>query len=290
MEALWNLRYPGSERTLWVDALSINQGSYHEAKQEKAQQIQLMKYIYSIASATLVWMANPPEDLSHFILTSLADGQSCEDALREDPEDSIGHMNNILLLSWWRRTWVIQEAVLAKDAILYFGQISLPLQHLLTEFRNFQQYLDQSSPIRKSEAYKIFVLLMEETVNVFTRLLGSFSGLAASHRQALALAQMGHHESDVISNRPKPFHDFVRVLAVCRYSETSDPRDKIWGLLGLTSDVVAQKLDPTYELSVAKIYTQTTRDLIDGTNTLFVLSQCYPSESSISGLPSWVPD
>lgn len=47
VEALKHLRFPESERTVWVDALSINQGSYHEeAKQERLNRTDLVDEIH----------------------------------------------------------------------------------------------------------------------------------------------------------------------------------------------------------------------------------------------------
>lgn len=233
-------------------------------------------------------MGVPPEDLAIFLLSSLADGRQLKEALRNNAEDTMGHMINILLLSWWRRVWVVQEALLAKNAQVQFGDLDVPFSHILSAFRGFEEHLPPST--FGTEAHQILCLLMQETIGVFSHLLGSFSGLPALHRQALALAQMGRYSSKLVSNRAKPFYDLMEVLVQCRYFQTTDERDKVWGFLGLSTHAVSQKQDPGYELSVAEIYTQTTCKLIQSSGSVYILSQCLPERTSLAGLPSWVPD
>ncbi|KAK3339775.1 heterokaryon incompatibility protein-domain-containing protein [Lasiosphaeria hispida] len=56
--ALWHLRDPSGERTLWIDALCINQ----QNNQEKGQQVQSMAKIYAKASRVIVWLGEPTVD------------------------------------------------------------------------------------------------------------------------------------------------------------------------------------------------------------------------------------
>lgn len=79
--------------------------------------------------------------------------------------------------------------------------------------------------------------------------------------------------------------------------QATDPKDKIYGLLGIASDYDvlkriaerdAQRVIPNYALSCAEIYTNFTMTMmIMGYPNIISLCQ-FPK--TISGLPSWVPD
>jgi hypothetical protein len=58
-ESLWNalyqIRHTNEVRTLWVDALCIDQSNL----EEKSRQVPLMDFIYGRAQIVLVWLGNP---------------------------------------------------------------------------------------------------------------------------------------------------------------------------------------------------------------------------------------
>lgn len=58
--ALRTLRYPDKSRPLWVDAVCINQAD----EVEKSAQVNMMRYIYSLAVRTIIWMGEVPESLA----------------------------------------------------------------------------------------------------------------------------------------------------------------------------------------------------------------------------------
>lgn len=54
--ALCTLRYANASRTLWIDAICINQSQVSFSLQEKEQQVQLMTDIYRSAERVLIWL------------------------------------------------------------------------------------------------------------------------------------------------------------------------------------------------------------------------------------------
>jgi hypothetical protein len=101
---------------------------------------------------------------------------------------------------------------------------------------------------------------------------------------------MGDHRSWMLDTQPRPFLEFATVLARCRFAQATDPRDKLWSLLGLTVDGVSRKLSPSHRPSVAEIYVQTTRQLIFSSGSTYILSQSSLGRPKTISLPSWVPD
>lgn len=57
--ALCRLRHEKNTRVLWIDALCINQTDLDE----RSQQVQLMKNLYTMCDQTVIWIGEPPEDM-----------------------------------------------------------------------------------------------------------------------------------------------------------------------------------------------------------------------------------
>ena len=82
-----------------------------------------------------------------------------------------------------------------------------------------------------------------------------------------------------------------------RFSNSSDPRDKVYALLGLADRSMSpfrtqpNALTPNYNLSVQQVYTETARVLMTSYKNLDWMSHVEdPSQRRVTGLPSWVPD
>jgi len=167
---------------------------------------------------------------------------------------------------WWRRVWVLQEASLAKDARLFCGEYE-------TDYARLTSYTPPG-------------------------LLGS-----AEH----PWQQLGAHRlfRKVIHREP-PFDDYAPVprplnfFLAARSNLASDPRDKIYGILGLFGAVgrmnIPQLPKPDYNKTVAEVYLEmatlfvwSNRRMADTTDALALLYQCT-GENSIQQLASWVPD
>lgn len=99
--ALIRLRHPLMERTLWIDAICINQGD----DREKERQIRIMAYIYAQASCVIVWLGKEGDNSDRALEEIRAAG---DPALR----DNMGSPNTpnairaLLERSWFQRIWV----------------------------------------------------------------------------------------------------------------------------------------------------------------------------------------
>lgn len=79
-----------------------------------------------------------------------------------------------------------------------------------------------------------------------------------------------------------------RLRSISRAVFATDPRDKVYGLLGLMQESVASLIEPDYTDTVANIYRSFTLGIIKGTGSLDVIRHSAPTKGST--LPSWVPD
>lgn len=126
--ALFHLRRRDEPRTLWVDAICINQGDIVE----RGNQVSIMGDIYGHTYRTVVWLGSGDEDTERAfnICEQLAKQAGILEAnpgpsvdgptFPYDKNDSC--LENLVdECSWWKRVWVVQEIVLATDAMIVCG-------------------------------------------------------------------------------------------------------------------------------------------------------------------------
>jgi Heterokaryon incompatibility protein (HET) len=155
--ALRYLRREKRARTLWIDALCINQ----ENKAEKDVQIQRMDLIYANASPIVVWLGGYHEHGEADICagSSLQEGGDCEHRRQiqaafyhiwtlsgwrvllgwyfgrgkdERFQESRSGLCEVARRGWWERLWVIQEVALAT------GRVEIQCGHNTCHFDDFE--------------------------------------------------------------------------------------------------------------------------------------------------------
>ncbi|KAF2826635.1 HET-domain-containing protein [Ophiobolus disseminans] len=116
---LKHLRSKTNDRCLWIDAICINQ----QDDREKERQVQFMGKIFSSAKAVLAWLGASTDAL-----------EKCDQLFRDlrravasQVEDGHGSMidaqvlQDLLARPWFRRRWIVQEVLLAREAIVVCG-------------------------------------------------------------------------------------------------------------------------------------------------------------------------
>ncbi|PMD33029.1 hypothetical protein L207DRAFT_518383 [Hyaloscypha variabilis F] len=156
-DALLSLRLTDVARTLWVDAICINQ----ENIEERNHQVSQMAAIYGQAQSVVVWLGWPEENEVGSAIGFLgAIPRSGEEYIPLFYQDCLGrdHLSfrpqkyqgradfrsirkGLQCLSqkrYWTRLWVIQEALLATDVIVHCGRNCIAWKSLKT-FCQFMQ-------------------------------------------------------------------------------------------------------------------------------------------------------
>ena len=157
--ALSYIRYPNRDRVVWIDALAINQANIPE---RNAQVIQ-MPTIYSRASSTLVWLG-PTQCISDDIndrigrLFSLAQDYFARQVetteikhfckyfedMDLDVRINIGlALQDVLLLPYFRRVWVVQEIMYSNDAILMYLKSWIPCSKFVGFVSTMIEFVDR---------------------------------------------------------------------------------------------------------------------------------------------------
>jgi ankyrin repeat protein len=254
--ALTHLRLPDKVRTLWVDALCIDQ-VFHG---ERNQQVRIMGDIYKSARQVVVWLGEAADD-SHLVFEHLND-DTIEDLFPNYPvptEEKRRAWNSLVKRPWFFRTWVIQEIALARRAIVMCGDDS-------TLWRN----IDQSWKPDFSGGAKGLSTVNSAPGDQSDHPLAGFD--PDSHAWRLRLLDFGS--------------DPMQILRYSRVCQTTEVRDRIYGILGLFKPGF---VPVDYDSPVEDIFQRFTEAVITLTGDLRILKHLGVTKS-YGGLPSWVPD
>ncbi|KAF4997561.1 hypothetical protein FGRMN_3766 [Fusarium graminum] len=253
--ALIHLRATDHVRVLWVDALCIDQSVHGE----RNQQVRIMGDIYKSARQVIVWLGEAADN-SHLVFEHLKD--SLDESLDDPPvvtESKRRAWNALVKRPWFFRTWVIQEISLARRAVIMCGKDSTLWRNLEQGWReDFSSGANGLSSVRTAPG------------NDPDHPLAGFD--PDKHVWRLRLLKFG---SDPIS-----------ILRYSRVCQTSEIRDRIYGILGLFEP---DFITVDYDLPVENIFTQFTEAVIRRTGGLCILEH-LGVERTYEKLPSWVPD
>lgn len=92
----------------------------------------------------------------------------------------------------------------------------------------------------------------------------------------------------------EPYHELLDLAELFRSHEATDPRDKIYALLGLATvfatDRVVSRIDVDYTISTSDLFLKTARRIASAPGLLGLLRSAGASARRHPDLPSWVPD
>jgi hypothetical protein len=81
-------------------------------------------------------------------------------------------------------------------------------------------------------------------------------------------------------------------LRAFRKKLSENPRDKVFGILGMVAPVTQHALAVNYSHSIKTVYTDVVDHLISWTGRIDVIRESihYPLHTNTTGLPTWCPD
>lgn len=253
--ALRHLRSETEPRTLWVDAISINQIN----EEEKSHQVREMTSIYESASRVLIWLgeAEDDSDLAMDLVENI--GATGLDHFKADEDNPRPWeaLSQLFYRSWWSRAWVLQESTVNKiDPFVGCGT----------------RWVSWS-------AFDIAHSLIESQLELGSS--GSMMIMQAIKSQVSAI----HNIRGRRMEKSSPIR-IERLMRMAMTFKSRDPRDQLYSLFGLAHEEDRDLLTPDYTKSVQELYTEFALHLIShNINMLFV-----NTNSPHYQLPSWVPD
>ncbi|KAH7377531.1 heterokaryon incompatibility protein-domain-containing protein [Cadophora sp. MPI-SDFR-AT-0126] len=141
--ALNAIRFPSSIRTVWIDAICINQ---HDLLERNAQ-VAIMGSIFQRAEKVLVWLGRSQDD-SDFLLDNIAPEPENEHQRQwgyvhyrwdgEVDERATKAMVEFATRPFWRRAWIIQEVLGARKLDFYVGERMIPMDYYRSASASFE--------------------------------------------------------------------------------------------------------------------------------------------------------
>ncbi|KAL8716532.1 MAG: hypothetical protein Q9225_006144 [Loekoesia sp. 1 TL-2023] len=260
----------------WIDAICINQ----EDLQERSRQVMLMDKIYRQAEATIVWLGERNEYtlLAIRVLCKIAGIPLVYDTLAFDdkPQAKVPDFEGVHTLSdletvslvhlftrnWISRTWILQEAILSQSVATLWGGFLFSL-NVLTEAGS-QLSLSRSYPKLLGRLLRI-----GSNSQLETKFRDSWKAILEAPSTLTWIGQIRAR----VERKRKP--DFMETVEMCSISESTDPRDKIYGIFGIAAELEARgkhNYRPDYTLTVAEVYAKSTAFVIKSRDDLACLS------------------
>jgi hypothetical protein len=328
--ALRYLRLEDSSRTLWIDAICINQSDV----EERNRQIRYMYDIYNRATRVVVWLGvdGQNSELAVQAARYLRSRENRHLVIRHDHEmqclqsleEVIESLEALLQRPWFRRSWIRQEIAAARRVVVKCGHGQITWTELkraancrwrLREklLNNANKALSFTPPIRNKEGRD------DTTLRYLKRkvIVGQSLESAVADIRSLWYYHTG---------------GLLEYLMTGRAFDATDARDKVYSVLGMTGTPVEAGQSPAkmiaslsiggtrdqalgtaaeepdeerrssssspairvdYSATVSEVYQQVAKYLINATRVLdilIIISTHRSPTGSSDDLPSWCPD
>ncbi|KIM96237.1 hypothetical protein OIDMADRAFT_148668 [Oidiodendron maius Zn] len=288
---------------LWIDALCIDQQNI----KEKEYQVPLMEKIYRLTQRVIIWLGSAADNSGLAIELIHRWGYGIKRGIANDPNFVNSQLKSALLYfkdpfdeaSWkafwrflgreyWARVWTLQEVVLANSWIVICGDSEVDFQHFHALFMIETQFNGLNTDgfvLAQVLARSVYVWL---TAGTYDNLFDPYWIENITARVSLLTGKISAQREGLIYQP-----DLLHVINLCRTLKASNPRDHIYGVLGLLNSQQFP-IKPDYNLGVAEIYANFTIELAQKLKSLAVLQLSgigmdLQQTVSMSG-PSWVPD
>jgi hypothetical protein len=317
--ALAHLRYSKKPLILWVDAICINQ----QDDLEKSDQILKMGRIYEKARKTIVWLGpaehdsdkqmkyisklgkdsgifqfyGPGNNLRKMISDQLGiERRNCVDSRGLSMRGYLQALSDykvfrelkgldlFLKRAWWTRAWVLQEFVKSNYVEFHCGLARISEDRLCPAIEAIAGYWYHLQDFAERYGRNSFSSSQRAVWNYrFALYHSDMVRERKSSQEKNALFRHVRGEKASQSQLGTVLESFSGPTIYA-----TDPRDRIWALLGLSYDHLELGIVPDYSQSTEKVYINTTRALLAG-NQGDMITLAQPDNANLS-LPSWVVD
>ncbi|VTT79867.1 unnamed protein product [Fusarium fujikuroi] len=212
------------------------------------------------------WLAQAGQEALEATYSELSkyDDSTVYRANINDGEDSRSYMMQLFRRRWFSRMWVLQEAVLARHALVQLGSYQIPWEWV-------------------GLAAAILVHKPELSPSGFGRDMIPTGAMNGYLMYRLSVSQKCF---------PRLEFSFAQLLQVSRYFQSKEPKDKVYGLLGIeTTDSVGRQIVPDYRETInsEKVFEDIARLMLESANPLTFLSGAGTFGDYDRSRPSWVP-
>lgn len=303
----WPMQCPerpsGLPYLIWIDFVCIDQTNV----QERSEQILLMRQIYSRARRLKIWLGEERNRSS----TAIRFFQMYAKAFFEGPRalqrlfERLASKNIMITIyaiamlldrQWFHRAWVLQEYALCSKVVpmTYCGREKLPW-FTLRIFRNdsdnheqVSRFITYDSETTWYESGMRFEVMYRDPALYTPYALLSLVKSGTARWTWLEVARHTHRDG--------PPH-LLKWLEIGQYLKASNPRDKVYALLGLVQDgneeegdaeFILDDLIIDYTASVEQVMASIVRSIVKATSSLEALR--FAPTKQIFAYPTWATD
>lgn len=252
--AIRRIRCIGDRLPLWVDAICINE----EDIQERELQVGMMGQIYKQAQVVLADIGEETNDselgLNHGMKVHGALARLGNSARIKSVDEYESHglpplgdvgwaaWSRLLTRPWFTRLWIIQEYALPSNVIMLCGKRLLASDVIATTVNMMHKY----------------------GVAEYNRPIVDYPLRLQATKGSQKISTLSVIRQAVLDGRDL---DFLYLLKFVRGCNVPDPKDIVYGLLGLASDsdVLQIKIDYSENFSAERLYQEVTKKSCDYT-------------------------
>lgn len=277
--ALRHLRLNDRSRTLWADAICINQND----PDEKIHQIRNMDNIYRKASSVCMWLGEEANDSDAAMeLINLHRNDTPEwRALRQvkDLSRQCKALTYLICRPWFTRRWIVQEIMLARCNVVYCGTRSTTWNAL----------------------YRATYSLASETHKYEMSLITGGTRLPNWHPFKSWLCSDEHYESwargidhiiqiqlAIVAVTRDRLPTLSTLLKIFHRKNVTDPRDAVYALLSLSKEHQHAQPNIDYTAEILDVFRNAVELSVQVNETLDIICQSFGLGSCQHEL-SWVP-
>lgn len=177
-------------------------------------------------------------------------------------------LQGIFSRHWFRRVWIVQEIAVAREAIVVCGPDVMSWWEFNQGCRQITRRVRQTSTRNP----------YNDTNFVHCARIGRLLDI-----------------NNISETKVRLKRNLLFLLQHFGHLDATDPRDKVYGLLGLASEVQEpdaqdEMIVPDYNHPTSMVYADLVKFMVTKTRRLDILRACQGSSRRISDLPSWAPD
>lgn len=289
--ALRDLRHPTDSLRIWIDAICINQPD----TPERNHQVQLMHSIYNRPQLVRVWMDQDVDgshpsiqklvsfasvDLENLDFACAADLLGIADLISGFWDPAMDIFRN----PYWNRLWVQQEIILAPKFVTHCRHVVIPGEAIVAFGMIVARALGTLHDSNDASS--------SDTLQAAEKKVFNFD---APSRDIYHLRRRIHSSQD--GEDSHSFSEWCTLLGnLLQYGamKATEPRDGLYGLLGLSLDVSAGDIAVDYQASLPEVYADVARFCIEKYANINFLCHCglspSPRDPDEAAFPSWLPN
>lgn len=212
---------------IWIDAICIDQNS----DSERSVQVAIMGEIFSKAKFVVAWLGEPADHSDNEVMDIFETFNYSHSPLQKrfvNLPRELGEGFPVLRHAYWNRLWIVQEVLLAQHLIVMCGHRTCHWENFRAAVSGHSQALSWARPLTE---------------------------LAIMWNLYQPQRQLGVDNLLSSSPLPHPFHFMKEVTE----RKCVDPRDRVYGILGLGNIGKVAPLQPDYGLTNREVFEQVIR-------------------------------